>query len=300
HMDDYFYPYKEQNSKGQSIAFPDSTSYDAFRKKGGTLDRDDWRRSNVDKFIEDLYHAIHKARPTCKFGLSPFGIWRPHNPPSVTGLDQYSELYADARKWIREGWVDYWTPQLYWAVSSPGQSYPALLSWWCDQNVCKRNMWPGLYTSRVEAGWKAQEILDQIAVTRKQEGASGTVHFSMICILRNTKGIADALKKAYPDVALVPPTPWLDSNKLPAAAKLAYGENSDTRGYRAKWDDRSKGKVDKWVVQVFSGNKWSTTILPGTSHWLDVGGDVGKVDRFIVTPISITGVEGDVAEYYSR
>ena len=82
-------------------------------------------------------------------GISPFGIWRPGNPPGIVGLDQYSTLYADARKWQQEGWLDYLTPQLYWQVESKGQSYPKLLGWWAEQNVKKRHLWPGNFTSKI-------------------------------------------------------------------------------------------------------------------------------------------------------
>jgi len=116
HFDDYFYPYKE--SEG---GFPDDASWKRFGA-GGKLSRDDWRRENVNTFIRRVYETIKAAKPWVKFGVSPFGIWRPGNPSSVQGLDAYQELYADSRKWLQNAWVDYFTPQLYWRIIAPRQS----------------------------------------------------------------------------------------------------------------------------------------------------------------------------------
>ncbi len=122
HMDDYFYPYKE-TKRGKEIPFPDNSTYKRYRKGGGKLDKDDWRRRNVNLLVEELNTEIHKTKSWVRFGISPFGIWRPGYPESVRGLDQYSELYADARKWWREGWVDYLSPQLYFGANRPQQRY---------------------------------------------------------------------------------------------------------------------------------------------------------------------------------
>ena len=129
-------------------------------------------------------------KPWVRFGVSPFGIWRPGYPSSVRGFDQYSKLYADARKWLNEGWVDYFTPQLYWAVDRPEQSYPVLLEWWAQQNLKGRHLWPGNYTGKVgftnSSAWRTDEILEQIRLTRAQPGASGNVHFNMKVFLRRS------------------------------------------------------------------------------------------------------------------
>ena len=101
---------------------------------GETLSRDDWRRQNVDRLIERMYEEVKRAKPWVLVGISPFGIWRPGHPEGIAGLDQYATLYADARKWQHEGWLDYLTPQLYWQIDSEGQSYPKLLAWWHEQN----------------------------------------------------------------------------------------------------------------------------------------------------------------------
>ena len=169
HLDDYFYPYPEKRPNG-STEFPDDASWKKYQKKGGELARDDWRRENVNQLVEELYTGIKKTKSWVKFGISPFGIWRPGNPETVKGFDAYSVLYADSKKWLQEGWGDYFTPQLYWAIDKEGQRYNDLLGWWKGQNVKERHLWPGNYTSKVGEGgkneWKRGEVLAQIAATR--------------------------------------------------------------------------------------------------------------------------------------
>lgn len=223
HIDDYFYPYKEKDKDGKIIPFPDSDTWEAYQKSGGKLERDDWRRDAVNTFVKRMYAETKKTKPWVKVGISPFGIWRPGYPEGIAGLDQFAELYADAKLWLNEGWIDYFTPQLYWPIAQEKQSFPKLLDWWMGENTKKRHLWPGLYTSRVtgvEKGWLATEVHDQIAITRKQK-ANGAVHFSMKALLKNPGGITDVLAKIYAEPALVPETPWLAEGKLPAPPATA-------------------------------------------------------------------------------
>src|SRR6476469_4909377 len=98
HIDDYFYPYKERDRRGNIIEFPDANSYRRYRSAGGQLSRDDWRRANVDSLIHQVYVGIKGIKPWVKFGISPFGLWRPGNRPQATvGFDSYAELYGDSR-----------------------------------------------------------------------------------------------------------------------------------------------------------------------------------------------------------
>ena len=172
HFDDYFYPYIEQDSTGRDLDFPDETSWRRFGA-GTRLSRADWRRQNIDLFVRQVYRSIKAAKPWVKFGISPFGIWRPGYPAQIKGFDAYTELYADARKWLQNGWCDYFTPQLYWKVDPQAQSYPVLLHWWVSQNRMGRNIVPGNFTSRVGDGsasaWTADELLHQIGFVQSYE-----------------------------------------------------------------------------------------------------------------------------------
>jgi uncharacterized lipoprotein YddW (UPF0748 family) len=205
HLDDYFYPYEEKDANGTIIPFPDDDTWRAYQQSGGTLTRDDWRRAAVNTFIERMYAETKALKSWVKVGISPFGIWRPGYPQGITGFDQYGKLYADARLWLNRGWVDYWTPQLYWPIDQEKQSFPKLLAWWVGENTKHRHVWPGLGTYR----HSPKEIVAQIETTRKQPGATGHVHFSMKTIMHNKDGIADALKAVYQETALVPESPWL-------------------------------------------------------------------------------------------
>jgi uncharacterized lipoprotein YddW (UPF0748 family) len=227
------------------------------------LKRDDWRRAAVNRFVERMYLDVKRTKPWVKVGISPFGIWRPGHPPGIAGLDQYAELYADAKRWWNEGWCDYFSPQLYWPIHQEKQSYPKLLAWWAAENKQGRHLWPGNYTSRVtgkEKGWPAREITDQIAVTRGQKGASGNVHFSMKALLGNTGGVAQALQTVYRERALVPAVTW--NNRKPPPAPRVQWDAAATTLLRIQQADTAvirwfaiRSLVDKaWQVRIAAAN----------------------------------------------
>jgi uncharacterized lipoprotein YddW (UPF0748 family) len=277
HIDDYFYPYRERDTPTSGeIPFPDDATYAAYRQGGGTLERGDWRRNNVDVFVRDMYRAVKAIKPHVKVGVSPFGIWRPGYPDGSCCFDAYEEIYADARKWLTNGWVDYFTPQLYWAIDSVRQSYPALLDWWVEQNVRRRHIWPGLFTSKVGAqaarpteSWAPTEIIDQILITRDQSGATGHVHFSMRALqpgvpIRDTL-VARLTAEVYTEPALVPATPWLDAIP-PARPTVRATRDTATGGVRLALTPGDQQAVRYWTVQLLGADAWTTRILPGSQR----------------------------------
>jgi uncharacterized lipoprotein YddW (UPF0748 family) len=264
HLDDYFYPYPVQE-RGRDVPFPDDVTYRAAQAAGETLDRDDWRRQNVDHFIERLYREVKAARPSVKVGISPFGIWRPGHPPSVTGFDQYARLYADARKWQQEGWLDYMAPQLYWAISSRGQSFPALLDWWGEQNTAGRHLWPGLYDSRIlpdVGGYTPQEIVDQVTLVRAHAVATGTIHFSAKALAERFPLGAALADGPYAAPALVPASPWLDG--APPFAPVV-GVRPAAGGLDVTMEPAPGEAVAQWVVRTRYGSDWTWRIVPGAA-----------------------------------
>ena len=127
HMDDYFYPYP---AAGQAI--PDDAQ---FRQYGnGIRDRGDWRRYNVNLFIEQFYNTVHDAKPWVKVGISPFGIYRNKRSSATgsntNGLQNYDDLYADVLLWVNKGWLDYCVPQIYWEIGNKAADYDTLIRWW--------------------------------------------------------------------------------------------------------------------------------------------------------------------------
>ena len=270
HIDDYFYPYPENNRRGVEIPFPDDRSWQRYRRGGGSLSRGDWRRANVDSLVRALNDGVHRTKPWVRFGISPFGIWQPGYPAGVRGLNAYTDLFADARKWLREGWLDYFTPQLYWPTTSVGQSYAALLQWWIGENYKGRHIWAGNFTSRAggpgSSAFSVSELLEQIRVSRNTPGSTGNVHFSMVSFLRNQAGMNDALVAGpYATPALPPASPWLAVPPPPKpVARIAEGEGGATvalaaDGREAPW---------QWLVRFRTKSGWQSRLLRGAvTRW---------------------------------
>ncbi|MBI3850328.1 MAG: family 10 glycosylhydrolase [Verrucomicrobia bacterium] len=268
HFDDYFYP--ERGSTAGDSDFPDDRSWRRFGT-GGRLSREDWRRENVNTFIQRVYQSTKATKPWVKFGISPFGIWRPKNPAQIRGKDAYAELYADSRKWLANGWVDYFAPQLYWAIQPPEQSYPVLLKWWAEQNPKGRHLWPGMDATKVGGKWTAEEIVKQVRLTRKQTRASGEIFWDMKSLMENRGRLASTLENdLFAQPALVPASPWLDRQR-PGKPKLYIANHGSTGAAALTWADATTNKVWLWVVQTRKGGSWSTVVLPGnqTSRSLD-------------------------------
>ena len=288
HIDDYFYPYRETDRSGRNMQFPDAAAYKRYTSGGGTLVLNDWRRNNVDNFVHRIGGEIHAVKPWVRFGVSPFGIWRPGYPASVCGLDSYEEIFADARKWLREGWVDYLAPQLYWPIGRPQQDYSSLLAWWVSQNVHNRHIWPGLNAGLAKdtapKGRGAAEILDQIRLTRAEPGASGEIFFSMKVFMQDPDSVAERLARdSYGNPALVPASPWLDATvpgrpqaqpRLDMPSGEMVVDIDPAKGEKAPW---------LWVVQAHTVGGWTTRIIPGTedTHLLAGRGEKSPGDVWI-------------------
>jgi len=199
HIDDYFYPYPPTNLRPKRQIFDDEMSFSVYKKNGGSLVRNDWRRNNIDQFVQGLYQTVKATDPSVQVGISPFGIWRPNHPEGIKAeLDAYEHLCADSRRWLQEGWCDYFSPQLYWPIDLPDQSFPKLLSWWQEQNVKDIPLWPGIASDRIGDKRPASEIERQIEITRQLLHHPGHIHWSFTSLNENRRGIADLLKnKVY-------------------------------------------------------------------------------------------------------
>ena len=297
HIDDYFYPYPiEAGPEGAldgagsgrpELDFPDQPAWQRYVGGGGKLVRADWRRQNVNQLIEALYKGIHAEKSWVRFGISPFGIGKPDRRPSgITGFSQYDRLYADAELWLENGWVDYFTPQLYWAVDNRAQAYDTLLDYWLAQNRHGRHMWPGLFTSRVGASSKAfpsDEIVKQIGVTRSRTKATGHVHFSMIALMENRQGLTDKLSAGhYATPALVPATPWLRAE--PAAVPTVSARRA---GGAVTLKLAGKGSA-QYAIWSRHGADWRFTVAPGTQTEWTAPADA---DAFVVSAVDRLGNE---------
>lgn len=256
HFDDYFYPYATYN-KGAD--FPDDATWRTYQNSGGTLSRADWRRGNVNKFVQRIYTEIKAEKPQVLFGISPFGIWKPGYPAGVVGSSQYDELYADAKLWLNQGWIDYFTPQLYWPINSKGQSFPALLKWWEGENVKNRHLWPGLNTVEIKAADRPSEIVNQIAVSREVlKNDAGEVHWS-IAGLTKSPAMTAALKNGpYSERAILPRSPWIKAEN-PGRPVVEY--TVTTGAVVINWTASPVKNVFQWIVYLKYGDAWETTVL---------------------------------------
>ena len=246
HFDDYFYPYRIPGKE-----FPDEAS---FSKYGNGMDREDWRRSNVDSIIVRLGAMIREEKKYCKFGISPFCVWRnsskdPDGSETQAGQTNYDDLYANILLWLKNGWIDYVAPQLYLEIGYKRADYPILLDWWASHSY-GRQCYIGLaiYRAGSNPAWRdPTQLTRQIQDIRNHPDVQGAIYFSSKSFERNPLGWCDSLRENYYNYpALIPPMPWIDSvrphepfvhneydrKEATQIAWLAKGATEDTlRGY---------------------------------------------------------------------
>ena len=182
-FDDYFYPYPEKDAEGRKVDFPDDASWRKYGAASG-LSRDDWRRAERQP-IRPKRLSFHQGAETVgEIRHQPVRHLASRFPNQIKGLDAYAKIYADSRKWLANGWVDYFAPQLYWSIDPREQSFPALLQWWSEQNAKHRHLWPSLNAANVGTKWKPDEIARQMQIARRQPGVSGEIIYH----LRNLSG----------------------------------------------------------------------------------------------------------------
>jgi uncharacterized lipoprotein YddW (UPF0748 family) len=181
HLDDYFYPYKDFLPP---TGFPDHKEYSAYikTKPSKIMNKEMWRRHQVNTLIYSLHKGLKRLKPQIEFGISPFGIWKPGYPRDVKGTSAFDNLACDSRRWLREGWVDYLSPQLYWPESAPQQRFSSLLNWWKQQNPLNKKLVPGLASWRTEP----KELINQMKRCEYDPKVHGFSHFSLGAIQKDS------------------------------------------------------------------------------------------------------------------
>lgn len=206
HIDDYFYPYPANGKKFEN----DDASYKKF---GKGMERNAWRRHNVDLLIEQLYGTIKEEKEWVRFGVSPFGIWRnKKNDPrgsESSGLQNYDDLYADVLLWAEKGWIDYLAPQLYWTLDLKAAPSRHLAQWWNDhchgvdvyigQDV-QRTM-----TNADPGNNDTNELDTKVKLSRRLPNVKGNVWWHGYWVTENLKGVADSLALKYQSTIALPP-----------------------------------------------------------------------------------------------
>lgn len=250
HMDDYFYPYRIPGKE-----FPDEASY---RRSGSTLKKDDWRRSNVDSIILAISNVIRQENKLCRFGISPFGVWRnkkddPEGSDSKAGQTNYDDLYADILLWLRKGWIDYVTPQLYREIGDDKMEFNKLVDWWADHSYGKHvyighAIYRGV-TKETKDWSKPEQLTEQIKSTRRNPNVQGSIYFSSNSFEKNPMGWNDSLQNNYYHFpALLPPMRWLDNEKpWPPIVEKSI-KNDSILHITVKPDPRNLVKIKYYVV----------------------------------------------------
>jgi uncharacterized lipoprotein YddW (UPF0748 family) len=219
HFDDYFYP----SPPAAGVApYNDDDTYNADPR--GFTDRGDWRRDNVNRFIQGVWDTINAIKPWVKFGVSPSGIYRNSTNPELgtatSGLQHYVTLFADTRKWLQEGWIDYLAPQVYWYIGQPGANYAVIVPWW-NNNAYGRHIYIGLAGYKVNdpvqgVHWaNPSQIPNEVRLNRSPEHANiyGQIVYNTSSLLSTTRlGFRDSLRlDFYKYPALLPQMPWRDN-----------------------------------------------------------------------------------------
>jgi uncharacterized lipoprotein YddW (UPF0748 family) len=200
HFDDYYYPYPQSNIP----PFDDIKTFYKYHKPDQNIK--DWRRYNVNEFMRELHDSLTAFDPHLQLGVAPPAVWRnagfDARGSNTRGLSAYDDLYADTRKWLAEGWIDYIVPQMYAEVGNSHADFAELARWW-NENHFNRQVYAGIALYRLDAqsqyhSWQSvDQIKKQMNIVRKTPTFQGEVFFSAKNLLNNTLAINDVLRNSY-------------------------------------------------------------------------------------------------------
>lgn len=270
HMDDYFYPYPAPGE-----AFPDDDSFRKYGKPRGYTDarRADWRRDNVNTLIRELKRTILLAKPWVRFGISPFGIYRnrastPDGSGSKTnGLQNYDDLYADITHWVKEGWIDYNIPQIYWEIGHTAADYATLIEWW-DKNANGGHLYIGQDVART---MKANQLTRKMHYERALPNVMGNCFWPANELLWNNGGVADSLRKYY----------HRSSALIPAYTHLHDRSPKEVKGLKAEWTEH--GYMLRWRAQQSESNPELASYFVVYRFRVNEEKDLNNPDKIVAT-----------------
>ncbi|MDG4656051.1 family 10 glycosylhydrolase [Ectobacillus antri] len=237
HLDDYFYPDIKNDAD-----FNDAQTFEKY--PNGFTNIGDWRRNNINLFVNDLSKGIKATKPYVKFGISPNGIWK--NIPKgdgtyTTGMESYYRVYADSLKWVKQNWIDYIAPQVYWKFGHKAAPYEVVTNWWSEQvkgtNV---HLYIGhadykLNTYNSLEDWRTSqnEISNQIMFNR-QKNVAGSMHFRSETLQQNVLSIASNLQNGvYQNPAIIPAMTHID--KTPPSQPQGISVSRSAQGVTISW-----------------------------------------------------------------
>ena len=252
HIDDYFYPYPVAG-----VEIPDEAQYRAA--PNGMKNRDDWRRYNVNMFIQQVYETIHATKPWVKFGVSPFGIYRNQksdpNGSKTNGLQNYDQLYADVLLWDANGWMDYCVPQLYWEIGNKAADYDELIHWW-NRHLTRTPLYIGEDVERTvkypDLTNKSQhQLAAKMALHAELPRIQGTVLWYAKAAVDNVGNYGTLLRNNYWRMpALQPLMPHIDKKAPKAPRKLKAVRMDDGEHVLFWMPPKGKGWQDEAASYV--------------------------------------------------
>ena len=296
HMDDYFYPYP---AVGQTI--PDDAQYRQY--SNGIKDRGDWRRYNVNLFIEQFYKTVHDTKPWVKVGISPFGIYRNQKSTPMgsqtNGLQNYDDLYADILLWVNNGWLDYCVPQIYWEIGNKAADYDTLIRWW-NQHAAQRPLVIGEDVERTvkytdPKNPASHQLGAKMQLHQQLPGVKGSVLWYAKAAVDNVGNYGTMLRDyywRYP--ALQPAMPFIDGKapKKVRGVKPVWTSDGYVLFWRAPKGKGWKDEAVKYVVYRFAAKEKVNTadatkiIAITTQPFLKLPYDNGKTKyTYIVTAL---------------
>jgi len=307
HFDDFFYPYPAPKK--------DFLDQQAFAQYGGGATKADWRRQNVNQFVREMNARIKEIKPWVKFGISPFGIWRNQTSDpkgsATNGLESYGAIYADTRLWVKQGWLDYVVPQLYWYIGFDKADYAKLLPWWSSVvEGTDVQLYIGQADYRVgEKGpWGDPAQLDRQLALNTKYSVSGSIHFSARQVRDDVLGAVSRYRKAhYGGPALVPAMRHLPGIRpFPPKLNTAHrdAEGAVTLGWTAQGDAAVRHAVYRVELETADPPQLIGTVTGGAGRvsWTDRTATVGKAYAYCVTGLDRLWNEGpaSMAEVVAR
>ncbi|MGL4382831.1 MAG: glycoside hydrolase family 10 protein, partial [Bacilli bacterium] len=279
HFDDYFYPYRVGN-----VYFgpeEDRKEFELYGLTNGYSDDQDgldaWRRSNVNELVKNLDEIITKHNidnnKGVKFGISPFGIWEHKanneagsNTPITSSSSYSKQIYADAKHWIENSYIDYIIPQIYWSFDQEAAPYGELARWW---NNAVEGSDVSLYIGHPNykhvgnGGWEAawmnsDEIINQLKFNQSLPNIKGSAMFSYNDLLPS-----DLSKVAASDVAKhtiknesivkIKEVYQKSSPKIPALPSLKHFDvQADVKSYLVNneliWANKANSNISYYMI----------------------------------------------------
>ena len=258
HFDDYFYPYPVA---GQTFA--DQATFQQYGQ--GFSNIGDWRRNNVNQLVKGVHDAIKAVKPYVSFGISPFGVWRnqstdPTGSATTAGAQDYDDLYADTRTWIKHNWIDYITPQIYWNIGFAPAAYDVLVPWWAHEvEGTHVQLYIGMAVYKIglagqPAAWQdPNQMPDQLAFDAKYPEVQGNMYFSMKELFQNPLGFTDDLSNnIYKQPALVPSV--YSRQAHPSHQVRLYAAEQTSAGVQLSWSDFPPGDTTSYAIYRFDEN----------------------------------------------